>query len=1307
MKPDILIPYQFEERWKERTRPALEALGVPKTASLEKVLGAIGEARVWPLAIRRPKPGSTIIARRNGRNMRHGDLRVNLVGPDVEAREVPVRVTSVYGMTLLASIADSVIQEQVDWEECELMVISTDFVTLVADILPGKDSFVIVEMWPTVLLPLSILVQQDHSYVSTVSLNGFRWLNQGQVELLIQCPNCVGDGRVDCEKCKGTGTWQPDGSCKKCGGSGTVTCRRCSGSGDYIGKYGDRMGDCSSCSGDGKLTCNRCEGSGEPPILSCNPCEGTGKWLCKECSGDGVIDVRFWPIFGQYRFREELVRPNNVSGRDAKVNADYSFSQGARVLLKRLVDEYGTHLARQKEIQKVQAEIAKISDCLDRAMEAEGITEEIANFRPLPLGIPKPTTDRTKQRLILAFPLLKQPAWARSGECPLPQNTPVKFVDNGGQAEIELPRIPGKSLGKMAAAVFVRMEIVENYPHFLISLPDDIDLGKLSDKLFVKPDVPPPAELAQKKELARWCSHDRAPELIETIAIASKKSLVPPKVSTNNSRINPSQQKSLDWIMAGVPLVLIKGPPGTGKTTVITEAVLQSIKRNEKVLVCSETHQAVENVLERLHQDGRIRMIRHGRADQKQLSALGRDYLEDSSKQGFVRGVIDRVSKYVAARESEISALEPLLSQSCEALSAATQLATDRQRLSAREQKALGKCDNAIQAAQTKAEVACQAAIQEVDPVLKDLAIEAKRLESNLNKTKEKLKIFKDNRDGAREHFLRKTGKEPDPNFKGSASTLRKLASLGWNKLASPEHLNEQFAVAVAAMKHAKEEIKGLQDLGASNSLEKDRSCKKRDEKIARARAQAEEKSRNAQTDLDTILQGISLDLKEAESQFLPAQQNAVKSSAAVGIFSAWQADAAPEVWDERINECSNRISRNQEGLDFSNRWKSAAVNGGSALSALFWDTAQVFLSTCVGLASWRSFTRHFGDEGVDLVIIDEAAHATLTQSLIPMGRAKRAVLIGDEMQLPPAAPMGLSDRCEHSCAACDTSASSVSCRPAFKPEMSSCWLERSAFEWISETRPWIPKVMLNRQFRMHPDIANFVGRVFYEDGLENGVSAADRQLAFGPFNKAVCLIPTSAYKDRFEDKAHGATSYSNSLEANLTKRILNQASRHLETDTSFGVLTPYSAQKELMLRELSEFFGGSGHLKFQSEDVASVDSFQGSERDVMIASFVRSPTQAPRKCKTCNGTGMEANMECCKCDGTGWIGAKLNWVHDLRRLNVAFSRARKMLILVGDIQALTDPKIGTKKGTDVLSRFRQYIMKSGQVLHVWEEETL
>jgi superfamily I DNA and/or RNA helicase len=61
--------------------------------------------------------------------------------------------------------------------------------------------------------------------------------------------------------------------------------------------------------------------------------------------------------------------------------------------------------------------------------------------------------------------------------------------------------------------------------------------------------------------------------------------------------------------------------------------------------------------------------------------------------------------------------------------------------------------------------------------------------------------------------------------------------------------------------------------------------------------------------------------------------------------------------------------------------------------------------------------------------------------------------------------------------------------------------------------------------------------------------------------------------------------------------------------------------------------------------------------------------------------------------------------VHDLRRLNVALSRARKMLILIGDVRALTNPMFGgTAEGRQVLRQFRSYIQDKGKVLHVWED---
>jgi len=63
-----------------------------------------------------------------------------------------------------------------------------------------------------------------------------------------------------------------------------------------------------------------------------------------------------------------------------------------------------------------------------------------------------------------------------------------------------------------------------------------------------------------------------------------------------------------------------------------------------------------------------------------------------------------------------------------------------------------------------------------------------------------------------------------------------------------------------------------------------------------------------------------------------------------------------------------------------------------------------------------------------------------------------------------------------------------------------------------------------------------------------------------------------------------------------------------------------------------------------------------------------------------------------------------LTFARDLRRLNVAFSRARRMLVLVGDIDALTDPRFRDgAPGGRVLAQFRSYVADRGKVLHVWE----
>jgi len=531
--------------------------------------------------------------------------------------------------------------------------------------------------------------------------------------------------------------------------------------------------------------------------------------------------------------------------------------------------------------------------------------------------------------------------------------------------------------------------------------------------------------------------------------------------------------------------------------------------------------------------------------------------------------------------------------------------------------------------------------------------------------------------------------------------------SLPWitpNALASADLLNRRFVSATSELATNRKDQASIEHAFRQAEIYTQEAENDRKLIYEEADSSAREQKAGASLVNKQTKEAAIQSLRQTEETNLPAQLQTADVCRAVEGFEDAVPGAPPQKWRELLDRSVRELERSADLLDFCGRWFKAAESASTELSRLFWDSTQVFLSTCVGLASWRSFAEHFGEGGVDLVIIDEAAHVTLGQTFIPMARGSRVVLIGDEMQLPPAPPMELRGKCEASCASYDGARSTM--QPVgLKPPMSSCWLERSAFEWIGETRPWIPKIMLNKQFRMHPDIADFVADVFYEGGLENGVSADDRELSFGVFSKAVCLIPTSAYKNRFESiPSDGSKSCQNALEVAMAKRVLSQARQHLVQATSIGVVTPYAAQKDLMQRELSEFYSDQGYIRFMAEDIASVDSFQGSERDVMIASFVRSPKARPRKCRTCDGSGQVRQSNCRECDGSGWRGPKLNWVHDLRRLNVAFSRARKMLILIGDIETLTDPTFGTKAGISVLDRFRNHVRNRGKVLHVWEE---
>lgn len=427
----------------------------------------------------------------------------------------------------------------------------------------------------------------------------------------------------------------------------------------------------------------------------------------------------------------------------------------------------------------------------------------------------------------------------------------------------------------------------------------------------------------------------------------------------------------------------------------------------------------------------------------------------------------------------------------------------------------------------------------------------------------------------------------------------------------------------------------------------------------------------------------------------------ATAAQVATGLGIAATSSDAKSQWQQRIEAREPAVRPLREKMEFTSRWVADLAKSEGVVEKLHWRHIDVFLATCVGISAWREFNAD-GPEAVDLVIVDEAAHATLPEVLPPLRFGRRVLLIGDEMQLPPITDVDTRQFQPEG----DWLAEDRMDQPPSTAlvAMSDDWMERSLFEWLYLRRQGIPRVMLDRQFRMHPHIGEFISQVFYEGKLLNGVSAEARHLTFGDFQSAVCVVSTSQYRDRHERAGSGAngTSYCNPAEAEIVTRILRQSASGLSQPASFGIITPYAAQKKLLQDRVAAIVPELANVDLDpEEDIGSVDSYQGSERDCIIVSMVRSPADCPR----CRGRGTTDRGRCNECRGRGFLGAGLAFARDLRRLNVAFSRARCSLIVVGDFARLCDESIrGGEDGGRILQRFADHVLKKGgTVQHVWE----
>jgi tRNA A-37 threonylcarbamoyl transferase component Bud32 len=302
-----------------------------------------------------------------------------------------------------------------------------------------------------------------------------------------------------------------------------------------------------------------------------------------------------------------------------------------------------------------------------------------------------------------------------------------------------------------------------------------------------------------------------------------------------------------------------------------------------------------------------------------------------------------------------------------------------------------------------------------------------------------------------------------------------------------------------------------------------------------------------------------------------------------------------------------------QQLLDLHADWELRLGHGTEFQGAVL-ASSQVIAGTCVGLAGVRGIS----EVEFDLCIVDEASKATPTEILVPLSRSKRWILVGDPKQLPPYQEDRLLDE-----------------RVLAKYDLSREELDDRLFDRMLTGLPESCRTILSTQHRMVPGIGTLVSHCFYEDRLKSAPAPNDESV-MRVIKKPVAWLTTCELPSHNEQKVH--FSFENETESRVIVKFLGKLDAALKesgTLRSVAILTGYGAQLQRIRRDLAPKMDSWRSL---SIEVNTVDAFQGREADIAIYSVTRANPQ-------------------------GTIG----FLRDLRRLNVALSRGRKSLIIVGD----------------------------------------
>lgn len=273
-------------------------------------------------------------------------------------------------------------------------------------------------------------------------------------------------------------------------------------------------------------------------------------------------------------------------------------------------------------------------------------------------------------------------------------------------------------------------------------------------------------------------------------------------------------------------------------------------------------------------------------------------------------------------------------------------------------------------------------------------------------------------------------------------------------------------------------------------------------------------------------------------------------------------------------------------------------------------NNADVVCCTCVGAGDPRLSKMKFRN-----VLIDESTQSAEPECMIPLVLGcKQVVFVGDHQQLGPVIMNKIAAK---------------------------AGLNQSLFERLIHlgTKPH----MLKMQYRMHPCLSEYPSNMFYGGSLQNGITVEDRVRRDVDFPWPLPDTPMMFWSNMGnEEISASGTSYLNRTEAANVEKAISRFFKAGVKPADIGVITPYEGQRSYIVTTMQNL-GQYNKDMYKEVEVASVDAFQGREKDFIVLSCVRSNDN----------------------QGIGFLS-------DPRRLNVALTRAKYGLVILGNPKVLS-----------------------------------